>query len=71
MGGMSVKRRELEECEEFIISVAFITESDLTLILEQLKKLENKNIKGKILSGDYLNFTLRFIKNISWRKDLK
>ncbi|MGL6064711.1 MAG: DUF3427 domain-containing protein [Fusobacteriaceae bacterium] len=50
-------RRELEECEEFIISVAFITESGLTLILEQLKKLEDKNIKGKILSGDYLNFT--------------
>lgn len=50
-------REELLNCEEFIISVAFITESGLTLILEQLKVLEEKNIKGKILTGDYLNFT--------------
>ncbi|MCJ8341676.1 MAG: DEAD/DEAH box helicase [Cetobacterium sp.] len=50
-------REELLNCDEFIISVAFITESGLTLLLEQLKVLEEKNIKGKILTGDYLNFT--------------
>ncbi|MGL5053576.1 MAG: DEAD/DEAH box helicase [Cetobacterium sp.] len=50
-------RKELEECDEFIISVAFITEGGLALILEQLKLLEEKGIKGKILTGDYLNFT--------------
>lgn len=50
-------REYLESCEEFIISVAFITEGGITLLLEQLKKLSNKNIKGKILTGDYLNFT--------------
>ncbi|MEG0301316.1 DEAD/DEAH box helicase [Cetobacterium sp.] len=50
-------REHLENCDEFIISVAFITESGITLLLEQLKKLANKNIKGKILTGDYLNFT--------------
>lgn len=50
-------RKELENCDEFIISVAFITEGGLSLILEQLKELENRNIKGKILTGDYLNFT--------------
>lgn len=50
-------RKELENCDEFIISVAFITEGGLSLILEQLKELENKNVKGKILTGDYLNFT--------------
>ncbi|WP_373079686.1 DEAD/DEAH box helicase [Fusobacterium varium] len=50
-------RKELENCDEFIISVAFVTEGGLSLILEQLKELENRNVKGKILTGDYLNFT--------------
>lgn len=50
-------RKELKSCDEFIISVAFITEGGLALILEELKELENRNIKGKILTGDYLNFT--------------
>lgn len=50
-------RKELENCDEFIISVAFITEGGLALILEQLKILEERGIKGKILTGDYLNFT--------------
>lgn len=50
-------REELEKCDEFIISVAFITESGITMILEQLKFLEKFGIKGKILTGDYLNFT--------------
>lgn len=50
-------RKELESCDEFIISVAFITEGGLSLILEQLRILEEKGVKGKILTGDYLNFT--------------
>lgn len=50
-------RRELISCDEFIISVAFITESGLSLILEELKILEKRGVKGKILTGDYLNFT--------------
>lgn len=54
---ISSLRRELEECDEFIISVAFITESGVTMILEQLKSLNERGIKGKILTGDYLTFT--------------
>lgn len=50
-------RKELRNCDEFIISVAFITEGGLSLFLEEFKNLKNKNIKGKILTGDYLNFT--------------
>ena len=50
-------RKELESCDEFIISVAFITEGGVSLILEQLKELEKRGVKGKILTGDYLNFT--------------
>lgn len=50
-------RKELESCDEFIISVAFITEGGISLILEQLKELEKRGVKGKVLTGDYLNFT--------------
>lgn len=54
---ISLLRRELAECDEFIISVAFITLGGVTMILEQLKDLEKRGIKGRILTGDYLNFT--------------
>ena len=54
---VSLIRRELESCDEFIISVAFITLGGVTMILEQLKDLEERDVKGKILTGDYLTFT--------------
>ena len=50
-------RKYFENCDEFIISVAFITMGGLSLFLEEFKNLENKGIKGKILTGDYLTFT--------------
>ena len=50
-------RKYFEDCDEFIISVAFITMGGLSLFLEEFKNLENKGIKGKILTGDYLTFT--------------
>ena len=48
---------ELNKCEEFLISVAFITSSGITPLLETLKNLEKRKIKGKILTTDYLNFS--------------
>ena len=54
---ISLIRRELESCDEFIISVAFITLGGVTMILEQLKDLEVRGVKGKVLTGDYLTFT--------------
>ena len=50
-------RKYFEDCDEFVISVAFITMGGISLFLEELKNLENKGIKGKILTGDYLTFT--------------
>ena len=50
-------KEELGKCDEFYISVAFITMGGLTPLLQDLKELEEKNIKGKILTTDYLNFT--------------
>lgn len=49
--------RELEYCNEFYISVAFVTTSGVASIINKLQELENKKIKGKILVSQYLNFT--------------
>ena len=48
---------QLRTCDEFIISTAFINLSGITPLLEELKILERNNIKGKILTTDYLTFT--------------
>lgn len=48
---------ELLSCEEFFISVAFITMSGITPLLQTLKELENKGTPGRILTTDYLNFS--------------
>ncbi len=48
---------ELNKCEEFFISIAFITNSGILPLLETLKILNRKGIKGKILTTDYLNFS--------------
>ena len=49
--------RELKHCEEFSISVAFITMSGLTALLPIFKELEEKGVPGKILTTDYLHFS--------------
>lgn len=48
---------ELETCTQFFISVAFVTTSGVATIMNQLKELENRNIKGQVLVSQYLNFT--------------
>ena len=48
---------ELRNCDEFIISSAFITLSGIIPLLEEFKFLEANNVKGKILTTDYLYFT--------------
>ena len=47
----------LQECESFYFNVAFINFSGIQLLLDVFKDLEEKNIKGKILTSTYLNFT--------------
>lgn len=47
----------LRRCDKFKISVAFITKSGVSLLKVVLQELEEKNIKGEILTGDYLLFT--------------
>ncbi len=62
-------RDELRSCSEFVFSSAFITLSGITPLLEEFKYLEENNIRGKILTTDYLYFTepkaLRKLKEFS------
>jgi superfamily II DNA or RNA helicase/HKD family nuclease len=48
---------ELENCNQFFISVAFVTTSGVATIINKLKELEDREIRGKILVSQYLNFT--------------
>lgn len=54
---LTTLRHELEYCQEFWFSVAFVTKSGLASIKEQLIYLRERNIKGKIIVSQYLNFT--------------
>lgn len=47
----------LKKCDCFYISVAFITSSGIEPLLPVLKDLENRDIKGQILTTDYLTFS--------------
>lgn len=49
--------KSLNECESFYFSVAFINFSGLQLLLDSLKEAEYREIKGKIITSTYLNFT--------------
>jgi HKD family nuclease len=49
--------RELQYCEEFWFSVAFITTSGVAALMNTLLELKERSIKGKILVSKYLNFS--------------
>ena len=48
---------ELLACDQFQISVAFITMGGITPLLQTLKELEKRGIQGEILTTNYLNFS--------------
>ena len=48
---------ELLVCEQFQISVAFITMGGITPLLQTLRELERRGVKGEILTTNYLNFS--------------
>lgn len=48
---------ELLVCDQFQISVAFITMGGITPLLQTLKELEKRGVKGEILTTNYLNFS--------------
>ena len=62
---------ELLSCDQFQISVAFITMSGITPLLQTLKELEKKNIPGEILTTNYLNFSEpRALKKLNELKNI-
>ena len=48
---------ELNGCNEFWFSVAFVTAGGVASLKNTLEEMDNRNIKGKILVSQYLNFT--------------
>lgn len=54
---LSTILHEFEHCNQFFISVAFVTTSGVAAIINKLKELEDRGIKGEILVSQYLNFT--------------
>jgi superfamily II DNA or RNA helicase len=48
---------ELQTCESFFISVAFLTTGGVATIINVLHELEQKGVQGKIVVSQYLNFT--------------
>ena len=54
---LNVLKTSLNECLSFYFSVAFINFSGLQLLLDSFKQLEDRGIRGKILTSTYLNFT--------------
>ncbi|RBW69695.1 DUF3427 domain-containing protein [Bacillus taeanensis] len=47
---------ELDHCQDFIFSVAFITESGLATLKSHFLDLKRKGVKGRILTSTFLNF---------------
>ena len=50
-------KQSLKQCKSFYFSVAFINYSGIQLLLDTLKEVEDKGVKGKIITTTYLNFT--------------
>lgn len=50
-------QNELENCSEFWFTTAFLSMSGLCTLYSLLEDLERRNIPGKILVSQYLNFT--------------
>lgn len=48
---------QLNHCDHFFISVAFLTTGGVAVLREALDKLQRKNINGVIVVSQYLNFT--------------
>jgi len=53
---LSTLIEELENCNGFLFSVAFITESGLATLKSHLHDLKLKGIRGRILTSTYLSF---------------
>jgi superfamily II DNA or RNA helicase/HKD family nuclease len=49
-------QKQLQSCKEFVFSVAFITNSGIATLVQELNDLKLKNVKGTIITTNYLYF---------------
>ena len=50
-------KHELSNCDEFMFSVAFVTYGGVNILLNELKSLQERGVKGKVMVSQYQNFT--------------
>lgn len=68
---LSAIEQELRECEEFLISTAFITEGGVALLRQPFLELEKRNVKGRILTTDYQGISeMDALKELSEMKNI-
>ena len=53
---LSTLESELRKCERFDMSVAFVTDSGVTVLMNTLLDLERRKIPGRVLVSTYLGF---------------
>ncbi len=53
---LNILQDEIDSCEEFFFSIAFVTQGGLNALKTHLSDLHQKGIKGKLLTSTYLNF---------------
>lgn len=69
---LSAIEDELLKCDQFQISVAFITLGGITPLLQTLQELEAKHIPGEILTTNYLSFSEpRALKKLNELSNIK
>ncbi|MFN8155708.1 MAG: DUF3427 domain-containing protein [Bacteroidia bacterium] len=54
---LSTLIQSLNVCDEFWFSVAFLSTSGVASLIETLRDINERNVKGKVLVSQYLNFT--------------
>jgi len=56
---LSSLKTELDSCESFNISVAFVTSSGVTALMNNLISLEERGIKGKVFTSRCVKKTFK------------
>ncbi len=50
-------KQEMESCDEFMFSVAFVNSAGVNALAQQFRELDRRGVKGKIVASQYQNFT--------------
>lgn len=54
---ISTLKQEMETCDEFMFSVAFVNSGGVNALLQEFKLLSERGIRGRIIASQYQNFT--------------